>query len=315
MLPRWADAVVWRADARSLGPPVLPGGAAVPDEAQRVGAPVAGVGPGQPALKLGQGGPHRLHQGVGPGGGRAQVQAGCAARGGGEGPRMGAAYPLANCTGRGEWPRPAEGCRPTYHGVVTSGLPCGLCLWWRGPRHAGGGAGAAVRGRDDLRVIFTRRHGDMPTHAGDVVFPGGMIEPGEGLRRRPAARLGRRSAFPPTTSRSSAAWNRSHPRLGDAHRCRWWPGCGGARRLVPSRMRSRRSSSRAWRSCSTSRPAPEVWRGTRSGFTPSPRACYWGATARMVRALLAVLSRVKVRSPLLVLPAQLKRRVPSERSE
>ena len=32
---------------------------------------------------------------------------------------------------------------------------------------------------DDLRLILTRRRDDMPTHAGDVVFPGGMIESGE----------------------------------------------------------------------------------------------------------------------------------------
>jgi len=32
---------------------------------------------------------------------------------------------------------------------------------------------------DGLRVIMTRRPDDMPTHPGDVVFPGGMVDPGD----------------------------------------------------------------------------------------------------------------------------------------
>ena len=32
---------------------------------------------------------------------------------------------------------------------------------------------------DDLRVIMTQRPDDMRSHPGDVVFPGGMIEPGD----------------------------------------------------------------------------------------------------------------------------------------
>jgi 8-oxo-dGTP pyrophosphatase MutT (NUDIX family) len=32
---------------------------------------------------------------------------------------------------------------------------------------------------DELRVILTRRPDDMRSHPGDVVFPGGMLEPGD----------------------------------------------------------------------------------------------------------------------------------------
>ena len=42
----------------------------------------------------------------------------------------------------------------------------------------------------ELRLILTRRGGQMTTHPGDVVFPGGTIEPGdagpEGAARREA---------------------------------------------------------------------------------------------------------------------------------
>lgn len=37
--------------------------------------------------------------------------------------------------------------------------------------------------RDDWQVILTQRPDTMPTHAGQISFPGGRIEPGEGPRQ------------------------------------------------------------------------------------------------------------------------------------
>jgi len=106
------EAVRRGAQGEVVSPPLLPGGLAVADEAQSVAAPVAGVGPGQPAAQFGQRGPHRLHQRLGVAaveGAQGQPRRG--ARSGGQGPRhRGTAYRLA---GRGPEPPVRPSPRPS----------------------------------------------------------------------------------------------------------------------------------------------------------------------------------------------------------
>lgn len=56
----------------------------------------------------------------------------------------------------------------------------------QGSRPPGGGRPAAVlillsrRPGDDYEIVFVEKHADLRNHAGQIAFPGGTMEPGEG---------------------------------------------------------------------------------------------------------------------------------------
>lgn len=140
----------------------------------------------------------------------------------------------------------------------------------------------------DLRLIFTRRHEALPTHAGDVVFPGGMIEPDDPgpedtARREAWEEIG----LPPENVEVLGGLEPVTTRVLDLV-------------IVPVVARVRRPD--------TLRPSPTevavvieprmsdlldestwrrgVWGGFEIWFRPFPEGMLWGATARMVRGLL-----------------------------
>ena len=121
--------------------------------------------------------------------------------------------------GRRDWPKP---CRSPRKPTFDSARRTASRRWtpsfdepvrtdydlnpdWRAPPERRLSARAAVlvglidRG-DDFGVLLTLRPDTMASHAGQVAFPGGRIEPGETRRcRRRCARRMRRSASIPAT--------------------------------------------------------------------------------------------------------------------
>ncbi len=56
------------------------------------------------------------------------------------------------------------------------------------PSPGQGRVGAAIAllnqvGEDDLEIVYTRRRDDLPTHPGQISFPGGRVEPGETIEQ------------------------------------------------------------------------------------------------------------------------------------
>lgn len=139
----------------------------------------------------------------------------------------------------------------------------------------------------DLRLILTRRRDDLPTHAGDVVFPGGMIERGEEpedtARREAWEEVGLPpdhieviGGLEPVTTRSLemvivpvVARVRRPERLVASP--------GEVTAIIEPRLADLLDES-TWRQ--------EEWAGHTLWFHPFPEGMLWGATARMVRALL-----------------------------
>jgi len=140
-----------------------------------------------------------------------------------------------------------------------------------------------------LRLILTRRGGGMPTHAGDVVFPGGMIEPEddgpEGAARReaweevglPPDGVDVLGGLEPVSTRSAemiivpvVARVVRPPRL--------VPSPGEVEAILEPRLEELLDESQ-WRE--------ELWAGHRVWFRPFPEGVLWGATARIVRSLLS----------------------------
>ena len=141
---------------------------------------------------------------------------------------------------------------------------------------------------DDLRLILTRRGGGMATHAGDVVFPGGMVEPGDGgpedtARREAWEEIG----LPPgnvevlgglepvsTRTREMLIVPVVARVLRPPHLV---PAPGEVEVIIEPRLGELLDEA-SWRQ--------EMWAGHTVWFHPFPEGMLWGATARMVRALL-----------------------------
>lgn len=139
-----------------------------------------------------------------------------------------------------------------------------------------------------LRVILTRRPDDMRTHAGDVVFPGGLIDPGDGgpvetaLREAweevslPPHRVEVLGGLAPVTTRSAEML--IVPVVARVRRpARLVPEPGEVDAIIEPPLADLLDEAR-WRS--------EEWDGFRLWFFDFPEGVLWGATARMVRDLL-----------------------------
>lgn len=140
----------------------------------------------------------------------------------------------------------------------------------------------------DLRLILTRRHEDMPTHAGDVVFPGGMIEAGdsgpeETARREAWEEIG----LPPDHVEVIGGLEPVTARMQDMlivpvvarvrRPARLVPSPSEVEAIIEPRLSELLDES-SWRQ--------EVWGGHTIWFHSFPEGMLWGATARMVRSLL-----------------------------
>ncbi|MBN2113358.1 MAG: CoA pyrophosphatase [Acidimicrobiia bacterium] len=147
------------------------------------------------------------------------------------------------------------------------------------PLYEGGGA---------LRLVLTRRHGGMATHPGDVVFPGGRIEPGdegpeETARREAWEEIGLPPAgvevlggLEPTTTRSTEML--IVPVVARVVRPERWVLAPGEVEAVLEPRLAELLDEVSWRR--------EDWHGHALWFRPFPEGMLWGATARMVRSLL-----------------------------
>ena len=139
-----------------------------------------------------------------------------------------------------------------------------------------------------LRIILTRRPDDMRTHAGDVVFPGGVIDPGDtgpvGAALREAWE---EIALPPDHVEVIGGLSPIYTR-------------GSEMLVVPVVARVRRPAELIPHPGEVEaiiEPAiddlldeerwhTEDWAGHRVWFREFPEGILWGATARMVRELL-----------------------------
>ena len=139
----------------------------------------------------------------------------------------------------------------------------------------------------DLRLILTRRHGDLPTHAGDVVFPGGIIEEGEdpeeAARREAWEEIGLPpdhveviGGLEPVSTRTLEML--IVPVVARVRRPeRLVPSPGEVTAIIEPRLADLLDET-SWRQAE--------WGGHTLWFHPFPEGMLWGATARMVRALL-----------------------------
>jgi 8-oxo-dGTP pyrophosphatase MutT (NUDIX family) len=140
-----------------------------------------------------------------------------------------------------------------------------------------------------LRLILTRRGGHMATHPGDVVFPGGMIEPGDGgpedaARREAWEEIGLPpesvevlGGLEPTSTRSREML--IVPVVARVVRPeRFVPAPREVEAILEPRLVDLLDET-SWRQ--------EEWSGFTVWFRPFPEGMLWGATARMVRSLLA----------------------------
>jgi 8-oxo-dGTP pyrophosphatase MutT (NUDIX family) len=140
---------------------------------------------------------------------------------------------------------------------------------------------------DDLRLILTRRHEHLPTHAGDVVFPGGMIEAGETPEETARREAWEEVGLPPdhvevigglepVTTRALEML--IVPVVARVRRpARLVPSPNEVEVIIEPRLSELLDES-SWRQ--------EVWVGHTLWFHPFPEGMLWGATARMVRSLL-----------------------------
>lgn len=139
-----------------------------------------------------------------------------------------------------------------------------------------------------LRLVLTRRPDDMRTHAGDVVFPGGMIDPEDdgpvatALREAweevgiPPERAEVLGGLSPATTRSAQMV--IVPVVARVRRPRvLLPEPGEVEAIIEPAVDELLDDS-AWRA--------ETWGGHLLWFYEFPEGILWGATARMVRELL-----------------------------
>ncbi|MCB2223179.1 MAG: CoA pyrophosphatase [Actinobacteria bacterium] len=141
---------------------------------------------------------------------------------------------------------------------------------------------------DDLRMVLTKRPDSMRTHAGDVVFPGGMIDPGDdgpvGAATReaweevgiPPGDVEVLGGLSPLTTRSRQMWIA--------------PVVARIRR--PAELRPEPGEVDAIIEPTVGELLPDAvwtaedWGGHTVWFHEFPDGILWGATARMVRQLL-----------------------------
>jgi 8-oxo-dGTP pyrophosphatase MutT (NUDIX family) len=142
---------------------------------------------------------------------------------------------------------------------------------------------------DDLRLILIRRSGSMPTHAGEVAFPGGMIEPGDGGPQEAALREAwEEIGLPPDAVEVLGGLEPLTARFPDLLIV---PVVG--RVLCPVHLEPDHREVDAIIEPSLvslldeSRWRTERWNDRTMWFYDLPEAVLWGATARMVRSLLA----------------------------
>ena len=141
---------------------------------------------------------------------------------------------------------------------------------------------------DDLRLVLTRRPDDMRTHAGDVVFPGGMIDPGDegpvgtALREAweevgiPPDHVEILGGLEPVTTRSAEMW--IAPVVARIRRpSELRPEPGEVAAIIEPTI-AQLLDDGAW--------VTRDWLGRTMWFHEFPEGILWGATALMVRGLL-----------------------------
>lgn len=137
-------------------------------------------------------------------------------------------------------------------------------------------------------MVLTRRPDDMRTHAGDVVFPGGTIDPDDAgpvataVRETweevgiPPANVEVLGGLEPVSTRSR--FMLIAPVVARIERpAELRPEPGEVDAIIEPTV-AELLDDRAWHS--------EVWHGDRLWFYEFPEGILWGATARMVRTLL-----------------------------
>jgi len=141
---------------------------------------------------------------------------------------------------------------------------------------------------DALRLILTRRPDDMRTHAGDVVFPGGSIEPSDdgpveaALREAweeigiPPERVEVLGGLEPVRTRSAGML--VAPVVARVERPAELIPEPGEVDIVIEPSIEELLDDEAWR--------VEEWQGHRLWFYEFPEGTLWGATAVVVRELL-----------------------------
>jgi len=140
----------------------------------------------------------------------------------------------------------------------------------------------------ELRMVLTRRPDDMRTHAGDVVFPGGMIDPGDdgpiGAATReaweevgiPADHIEVLGGLAPLTTRSNEMW--IAPVVARIRRpAELHPEPGEVDAIIEPTINELLDDD-VW--------TTQDWGGHTLWFHEFPEGILWGATARMVRQLL-----------------------------
>jgi len=140
-----------------------------------------------------------------------------------------------------------------------------------------------------VRLLLTKRPTDMRTHPGDIVFPGGRIEPGESpvaaaIReaweevRLPAEQVQVIGGLHPVTTRDRDNW--IIPVVARIGRTEVLvPDPSEVEVILEPTIAELLDESR-WRTAD--------WMGTPLWFYDFPEGTLWGATAFMVRQLLAV---------------------------
>ena len=141
----------------------------------------------------------------------------------------------------------------------------------------------------DIRMVLIRRPVHMPTHGGDLAFPGGKPEPGEGpldtALREAREEVGINPANVEVLGYLPAIHTVTYPRMVVPVVGRLpgipelVPDPNEVDRILTPSMRSLRDESR-WR--------VEDWNGRALYFFDIDGDVLWGATARMVRSLLGL---------------------------
>ena len=141
----------------------------------------------------------------------------------------------------------------------------------------------------DIRLILIRRPVHMPTHGGDLAFPGGKPEPGEGPLDTALREAGEEVGIDPddveVLGYLPAIHTVTYPRM-------VVPVVGrlaGVPELVPDPNEVDRILTPSKRSLEDeSRWRTEQWNGREVYFFDIDGDVLWGATARMVRRLLGL---------------------------
>jgi 8-oxo-dGTP pyrophosphatase MutT (NUDIX family) len=140
-----------------------------------------------------------------------------------------------------------------------------------------------------VRIVLTKRPHSMRTHPGDVVFPGGRIEPGESPIDAAVREAWEEIALPsddvevlgalrPVTTRTGTGW--ISPVVARIRRpARFVPDPAEVEVIIEPTLLELLDESR-WRT--------SEWLGRPLWFYEFQQGTLWGATAYMVRQLLAV---------------------------